>query len=120
MSKPENTIYVLVFLIILLLILGKLFADAQQPPKVCYYSSDCRGDECAISDSTGQHCVAKQYGVMVWDSPCITKIEKTLKTHIEAPLNEDGTPDMSRAVILEPLTTFNKACGRIEIRKREQ
>jgi hypothetical protein len=58
----------------------------------------------------------KQEAYMVWNKPCIIKIEQTEKVFIEAPM-VDGEPDLKRAVIHGQIATYEPKCGVIEIRR---
>lgn len=54
---------------------------------------------------------------MVWGHECISKIEVTPETTIEAPLKDDGEPDMKKAMGYHSAYTYKKSCGHIEVRK---
>lgn len=55
---------------------------------------------------------------MVWDKQgdCITGINWD-RARLEAPLKEDGRPDMSKRMLYGVVVTYKPECGRIEIRK---
>ena len=54
---------------------------------------------------------------MIWgDRDCLIEIKPLPETRLEAPLKDDGTPDMSRARITPLPVTYTSKCGRIEIR----
>jgi hypothetical protein len=55
---------------------------------------------------------------MVFDAACLTKLEKTTKTKLVAPLDSDGNPDMTKTVLENVHTTYSPECGRIEVRPR--
>lgn len=58
----------------------------------------------------------KQQAYMVWNKPCISKIEQTDKVYIDAPM-VDGKPDLKQAEIHGQVATYEPSCGRIEIRR---
>lgn len=54
---------------------------------------------------------------MVWGHECLTKVEIGMDSLLEAPLKDDGTPDMKKALAKNLPMTFKPTCGHIEIRK---
>lgn len=63
--------------------------------------------------------VKNQTAWMVWDGPCINKVEKGLKTRLVAPM-VDGLPDKKRMVLEDATVEFEPACGRIAVTKGER
>lgn len=63
--------------------------------------------------------VSEQYAVAVWDRVCLDNIVMTQDTKMEAPLNQDGTPDIKNARIRGLHATFSLPCYRIEIRRHK-
>lgn len=59
-----------------------------------------------------------QQAFMVWDKTCLDKAEIQEKTYMDAPV-VDGKPDMKKAQIHNLALTYNKNCGRIEIRRAQ-
>jgi hypothetical protein len=53
---------------------------------------------------------------MVWGSECLTEISKGHETHLEAPLKDNGEPDMKLAKMIGVHAVYKPACGHIEIR----
>ena len=61
---------------------------------------------------------AEQRAYMVWgDRDCPIKILPAPNARLEAPMKDDGTPDMSRAKLTNVPAEFIGKCGRIEIRR---
>jgi hypothetical protein len=67
--------------------------------------------------SSGQETTSRGQAFMVWSHECLTKVEIVADSTLEAPLNDDGTPDMKKALAKNLPITFKPSCGHIEIRK---
>lgn len=70
---------------------------------------------CLVWEHTRMVCEPKQYTMAVWDRTCLTKVEFTAESRMEAPL-VDGKPDMTKVVLIHPIVTFNSNCWRYEVR----
>lgn len=60
----------------------------------------------------------RQVAYMIYGPSCIEKLEKGRHTQVEVPM-KDGEPDMDNAVIVGVVATYNKSCGKIEIRREK-
>lgn len=85
--------------------------------QACVYSADCHTDECAVSDVRGgMKCVPKYQPYMVWKSTCIKSLGITEGTTVEAPLDSEGNPEWSKAVIRKASAEVRPDCGHTENR----
>lgn len=56
--------------------------------------------------------------VIVWDPSCVITVEQGKGFTLEAPLKEDGTPDLSKLQVNNLVVQIKKNCGRVEVRKK--
>jgi hypothetical protein len=86
----------------------------------CYYSSECRVDECGQTNkTTGRlECVPKTYPVIVYTSDCVKSVKTTKDSYIEAPVI-DGSPDMKNAGIKNFSIDLKDNCGKLVYRERQ-
>lgn len=97
------------------LILVTLFVP--RPQDSCTYDERCGAGMCLAWEDGRQVCNPKSYDLAVWNNKCIDKIEVTLDTRIEAPLNFDRTPDKNNLKLVNPKVTFKPDCDfKIETR----
>lgn len=61
---------------------------------------------------------SSQRVVFVVDTTCL-EVFKTTSTRFEAPVSNDGTPDLKAGKVLGVGVKFDKNCGRFEIRRGE-
>lgn len=59
----------------------------------------------------------QQTAVARWDSVCITKVDKDERTYVEAPLNRDGSPDMTHATAHGVLITLAHGCMQYKVQR---
>lgn len=67
--------------------------------------------EQSLSETKAQTAVAR------WDSVCITKVDKDERTYVEAPLNRDGSPDMTHATAHGVLITLAHGCMQYKVQR---
>lgn len=83
----------------------------------CQYDDQCGDSMCKIWKDGRFVCEPRQYGVAVWTNNCIDKVEKTMHTTLEAPLDQHGQPDLKQAVVIG-IEAKLRCSYHIEVRSR--
>ena len=100
---------------VFLLLAALVFSPQQQ----CTYSDQCHSGECQVWEHGRWVCERAQYTVAVWDRTCLDKVTLKEESSMEAPVGDDGRPEMSKLKLLNVLVTTAKGCQfRYEVRHK--
>lgn len=89
------------------------------PQDQCIQDDACHAGECAVYEHGRWACTPRQYTMAVWDRTCLDTITFTEESRMEAPIGDDGKPDMDRAKVTKTKTSLTKGCQfRYEVRAR--
>lgn len=103
------------------LLLGATLAPQPlaQSTDSCTYDESCGAGMCKVWEHSRFVCEPKQYTVAVWARTCLDKLELSEKSSMEAPLNDDGTPDLTKSQLKHTRVVLAKNCQfRYEVRER--
>ena len=76
----------------------------------CTYDERCGAGMCMVWEHSRFVCEPKQYTVAVWDRSCIDKLELSESSQMEAPLDDEGKPDIAKSQLTHTKVTFAKGC----------